>query len=788
MSAKKLWYTKEAECWVEALPLGNGRLGAMVYSGAHEDTLCMNEDTFWAGTPKDKNNKQAAANLPKVRELVAQGRLSEAEELAEQVLEGGFTESFLPLCDIRISHHGLGEISQYERSLDLATALCNCRFVSDGAEYRRETLVSAPHDALVMQLCCTKPGSLSFDVQLQTQVKGQAFVENEGLYLDLRAPATLPPVYVESSLEDIYPDDPEKMGMRARCAVFVKAEGGSVRYESDRICVANADRATLFFFARTSFAGADRCPETQGLNEKFLLDCDRNHVLHCPYALIKSKHIADYSALFNRMDFSVNGDRDESLPLDERLHTAKDGYCDASLYELIFHFSRYLMIAASRPHTQATHLQGIWNAEFRPPWSSNYTVNINTEMNYWPAECCNLSELHQPLFNLIDLLRQKGSQTAKDHYGARGVVCHHNTDLWGLCNPVGGGRKGSAQWALWPMGYGWLCRHLMEHYDYTLDKAFLKERAYPAMLDAALFFLDALKEDGTGHLSICPATSPENTFLYEGHRLALARGVTMSNAIVREVFAACLRCADILQEDCTIEEEINAALKRLPPYQIGRDGELLEWDSEYPETEMDHRHISHLYPLHPGREFSIEKTPALTAAVRRSLERRGDGGTGWAIGWKISQWARLREGDRALNLLKNQLKPAKSLKKGEQDGAGVYPNLFGSHPPFQIDGNFAAGAGICEMLVQNGDNTLHLLPALPTEWTSGYITGLRAFHGFELDLSWENGRLQSLVITNTAGFEKPLTLCCQGLETTVCLGKGERLALSGSAFVEPCKA
>ena len=436
MSSKKLWYTKEAGCWNEALPLGNGRLGAMVYAGAAEDTLCMNEDTFWAGTPKDKNNKQAAAKLPKVRELVAQGRLAEAEALAEETLEGGFTESYLPLCDIRISHHGLQQISDYERSLDLSSALSHCRFVSGGATYERETLVSAPHDALVMQLRCTRPGSLSFDVRLTTQVQGQCFAMDEGLYLDLRAPATLPPVYVESSLEDIYPTDPEKMGMRARCAAFVQAKGGQVRYENDRIRVENADSATLFFFARTSFATADRCPETQGINEKFLIDCDKNHVLSCPYDLIKSRHTADHAALFDRMDFGVSGARNEGLPLDQRLHTAKGDYCDASLYELIFHFSRYLLIASSRPHTQAAHLQGIWNAEFRPPWSSNYTVNINTEMNYWPAECCNLSELHEPLFNLIDLLRRKGSRTARPWRG-RG---NKRDRMWaGVASPAGSG-------------------------------------------------------------------------------------------------------------------------------------------------------------------------------------------------------------------------------------------------------------------------------------------------------------------------------------------------------------
>ena len=570
------------------------------------------------------------------------------------------------------------------------------------------------------------------------------------------------PSYVQDDHPATYGETPDTMGMRARAALRITAQGGSVRCADGGIVVAGADSAVLVFCARTSFAGFDRHPETEGADEASAVSRDLDAASLKSYDALREAHVRDVSALFGRMDFHLDIPREDGLSTGERLERFKQEQQDPALYELIFQYGRYLLIASSRPGTQAANLQGIWNQEMRPPWSSNFTVNINTEMNYWPAEPCALSELHGPLFDLIDRLRVTGARTAKVHYGANGAVCHHNTDLWAITNPVGENRRGSAVYAIWPMAFGWLCQHLMEHYDFTLDKAFLKERALPAIADAAQFYLDTLRDNGRGSLSFFPATSPENSFLYGGDRLAVARWSTMSNAITKEVFRNLLRIGGILGIETDLMANVREALPRLAPYQVGSKGQLLEWNEEYEEPEVHHRHISHLYPLHPGREFTVETTPDMANAVRRSLEIRGDEGTGWSLGWKISQWARLREGDHALRLLKRQLKLVRSDGFNYMDGGGTYLNLFGAHPPFQIDGNFAASAGIAEMLLQNCNGKIVLLPALPSEWTDGHIKGLRAFGGVEVDLWFSSGTLAHAEIRRWTGGSAPILVQWDG--------------------------
>ena len=783
MTANRLWYKQQAKTWVEALPLGNGRLGAMVFGGVREERLAMNEDTFWAGYPMDKNAPDAHKYLPKVQQLVREGDLAQAQQMAEQHLEGKYSVSYLPLCDVHIRHHlPDGEPQQYVRDLNMRHGLAGTKFTLNGVQHERRVFVSYPDQAMVVQLTADQPGAVSFCVGLTAQVKNTLHVQGDTMILDLLAPSRMEPVYVETADASGYGDVPERQGMRARVLLQVQAKGGTMEAGQDAITVTGADAATLYFCARTSFAGFDKHPETQGSDEKAAVRQDMDAVAAQPFDKLLAAHLKDVSDIFDRVRFALDLPRDHSLATDERLRAFADNQNDPELFELIFNYGRYLLFSSSRPGTQAANLQGIWNQELRPPWSSNYTVNINTEMNYWPAEPCAMPEMHGPLFDLIERLRVNGRRTAQLHYGAQGVVCHHNTDLWAMTNPVGENRKGSAVYAIWPMSYGWLCQHLMEHYDYSLDKEFLRDRALPAITDAAVFFLDVLKDCGTGHWSIYPATSPENSFMYRGERLAITRWATMSNAIVREVFGNMLRIRDILGLTGDIYEKIEAMLPKLPPYQVGSQGQLLEWDQEYPEPEPHHRHISHLYPLHPGREFSVARTPDMAHAVKRTLELRGDDGTGWALGWKISQWARLHDGDHALRLLKRQLRLVEGEGTNYSSGGGTYPNLLDAHPPFQIDGNFAASAGVAEMLLQNAQGEITLLPALPSEWSQGSIHGLRAFAGLTVDMDFAQGQLTKATLTAHADQTVHMKVIYQNKTADITLNKGETAQLTMKDF------
>ena len=784
MPRKTLWYKEEAQAWVEALPLGNGRLGAMMFSGAAEELISLNEDSFWAGFPQDKNAQGAAQALPAVQALIHKGRFKQAQDLAEDGLEGQYTESFLPLCDLRLSHRlPEADIRDYRRELKLANGLSRCAFTSGGVAFTRESFITQPGQAFVLRLTADRPGQISFTLRMDVQVRHTTSIQDNRVISDLRAPGGLLPSYLRSDNPIAYHENEELMGMRARCAAELRVEGGRHTRNGDALTVENADAVTLIFCARTSFNGSFKQPQTQGKDEKALVESDLDKLKHQPYETLKETHIQDFTALMNRVDFRLDLPADPGLSTGERLERFVNDPNDPLLFEQIFHYGRYLLIAASREGSQPANLQGIWNRELRPPWSSNYTVNINTQMNYWPAEPCNLSELHSPLFDLIDRLRVTGAVTARTHYGARGAVCHHNTDLWGLSNPVGNKARGTALYALWPLGYAWLCRHLMEHYDYTLDTEFLKDRALPAITDAALFLADSLKENGQGGLSLFPATSPENTFHYDGEVLSVSRAATMNTAIAREVFANLLRCGDILGLSTSLMAECEQLLPQLPPYRVGSQGQLLEWEEEFEEAEVHHRHISHLYPLHPGREFSVRNTPELAKAVRRSLDIRGDEGTGWSLGWKISQWARLKDGDRALKLLQRQLQPVDAQGHSTLGGGGTYRNLFGAHPPFQIDGNFAASAGIAEMLLQNEDGCLDLLPALPALWANGAVRGLRGFGAAEVDLTFESGRLKTATITSHAKAPQEVRVRCQGKVVTRAINPLETITLTEADFV-----
>ncbi len=773
----KLWYKSPAQAWIEALPLGNGALGAMMFGGTACERIAINEDTFWTGHPRETDVPGAAEKLARAQELIDQNRYLEASDYVEDALTGKFTQSYLPVGDILISYPSLkgAKARKYRRELNLERAVFAESFEAEGMHIDKEAFISAPDGVMCMQIRCDHPGGLHLIVRADCQVRHSVFASDQTLYVDMRAPSYCPPSYRRQNNTITHGETPEQMGMRARMQLKCTSDG-EIRTLPTALEIVGAQQAQLFICVKTSFAGFDKFPEKQGKNEKKLVDAQLRGALSNTYEELKARHEADFTPRMNRVTFRLNQAR-ANLPTDERLRRGPDG----ELYELLFAYGRYLLLSCSRPGTQAANLQGIWNQDLRPAWSSNYTININTEMNYWPADLCNMAETTQPLFDLIERLRVTGARTAKIHYGARGAVAHHNTDLWALSNPVGEGNRGFAGCAFWPMGYAWLTRHMAEHDAYFPDRTFLKKHAFPAVRDAALFFLDVLREDPDGYLSFYPATSPENGFLWAGKRCRVAYAAAMSSAIVREVFENYLEMAKKLgvQE---LTDEISNALPRLHPLNIGPDGRLLEWERDYEEYEPHHRHVSHLYALHPAHLITPQDTPLLAKACEKTLLARGDDGTGWSLGWKINFWARLGDGDHALKLIDRQLRFVTSTQTEMSTGGGTYANLFDAHPPFQIDGNFGACAGIAELFVQNRPGTALLLPALPQAWQSGKMHGLRLFGGYACDLDFEDGRLTRCEITCDYKSPAPIDVCYGQGRVPIKLRQGESITLTAADF------